>query len=202
MVKIISSNFLYKFSPQTNFCQYQNALISSEDIHKNLGQLEQMLGVQPDTNYHFDILEDTFEEAAEQFLYLTTCPNRIKDWVSLFKSLLENSSPKLLILSLNRFLKASDNSYIKPIATKLLAKVQNYITLYYGDIDSLTSNVPKSSQTFKESGMKSRKEDLLNVLFKINPSYQRLPTTLCMCWIAKETLHHHPSFHSVSLEEM
>ena len=51
-----------------------------------------------------NLTEEDYEEAGKMFIYLNMCPKFLFDWTKLYIDLLNNSSPDLIVQTLNRIM--------------------------------------------------------------------------------------------------
>ena len=87
--------------------------------------LERELQIKSSTHINETLTNEELKTAAEMFLYLNMCPDKIKPWIAFYKDLFQTQSSDQIILSLNRLLKgtATQNEYLKNLAEKLLKRI-------------------------------------------------------------------------------
>ena len=104
----------------------RNTLISHNDKLLQVNAVENNLKIgSPGENIH-TLTNKDLKTAAEMFMYLTICPNRIKPWITFYKELFQIQPVDQIILTLNRVMKGSktkQNQYFKKLAVILLKKI-------------------------------------------------------------------------------
>ena len=78
----------------------------------------------------FDIPKVYLKTAAEMFIYYNLCPNFMYDWTKFFMVLLENASPDVIILNLNRVMvigRESGDKAIVDIAKNIFIEISNQL---------------------------------------------------------------------------
>ena len=97
-----------------------------------LSDLEGQLGI---NGPNYSILEDTpepiLETAAEMYLYLLLCPKSVSPWAEFLTSLIQNDSPKEILLTLNRLkiVAMKGNDSFKGIFFNILEKLRHVLNL-------------------------------------------------------------------------
>ena len=118
-----------------------------EDLHieKQVNKIESKVYVTPPDSPE-SILENmdntTLKHAADMFIYLNSCPQSIKSWILLYKDLIMWKTRDVLVLTLNRILKAesvNENDDFKEIAKNILEKVQIDLSLRYKEIFNINN---------------------------------------------------------------
>ena len=74
------------------------------------------------------------------FIYLLTCPTRKIGWIKFYKDLLENSSPNVIILELNRILHSNKIDDDNQIEKQVLDLVRTKLGLSFSNLTSLAGN--------------------------------------------------------------
>ena len=123
-----------------------------EDLHieKQVNKIESKVYVTPPDSPE-SILENmdntTLKHAADMFIYLNSCPQSIKSWILLYKDLIMWKTRDVLVLTLNRILKAESigqNDEFKEIAKSILEKVQIDLSLQYKEILNINNGKMES----------------------------------------------------------
>ena len=123
-----------------------------EDLHieKQVNKIESKVYVTPPDSPE-SILENmdntTLKHAADMFIYLNSCPQSIKSWILLYKDLILWKTRDVLVLTLNRILKAESigqNDEFKEIAKSILEKVQIDLSLQYKEILNINNGKMES----------------------------------------------------------
>ena len=120
--------------------QCTKGILEDSHIEKQVRKIESKVYVTPPDSPE-NILENmdntTLKHAADMFVYLNSCPQSIKSWILLYKDLIDVSNRDVLVLTLNRILKAESidrNDEFKDIAKSILEKVQIDLSLQYKEI--------------------------------------------------------------------
>ena len=120
--------------------QCTKGILEDSHIEKQVEKIESKVSVTPPDSPE-SILENmdntTLKHAADMFIYLNSCPQSIKSWILLYKDLIDVSNRDVLVLTLNRILKAENidqNDEFKDIAKRILEKVQIDLSLQYKEI--------------------------------------------------------------------
>ena len=86
--------------------------------------------------------EEDYEAAGKMFIYLTICPKFLFDWTKLYIELLNNSSPDLIVQTLNRIMVTATlkkDVNIKKITSINFEKITNTFNLKYKFIDKFNN---------------------------------------------------------------
>ena len=108
----------------------------SESFSKTIAQ---RINVSISDTINPNIKIETTERAAKIFLYLHTCPKSLVTWKFLFKELFLKSTPKLMILTLNRLMISAETKNYKffQIFQKIFDKLGQVLDLKYKYVDRL-----------------------------------------------------------------
>ena len=94
-------------------------------------------------NYNlYNFRDEQFESAAKMFIYLNLCPKFMFDWIKLYVDLLQNASPDIIVLTLNRILiiaKTRGDEVIRNLTKNMFLKVTNILSLKFQSIDEINS---------------------------------------------------------------
>ena len=72
---------------------------------------------------------DHLETAAKMFIYLNTCPGKLKSWFLFYKYLFETESLDKILLTLNRMMKSSrieKHHFLTTISKKVFMNMYQY----------------------------------------------------------------------------
>ena len=89
----------------------------------------------------YNIPKEYLEIAGPMFIYWNLCPKFKYDWILYYKDLIQNGSPDIIALSLNRIMIIADMKKDKvnfEIAKKMVKIAKNYLPFKYPLIDRLT----------------------------------------------------------------
>ena len=128
----------------TDECDAYNSFLSENDMKNAIRKMEELLN----TTGSYDIKENVngtlLKDAAEMFIYLQFCPKPLtkSPWRDFYANLLMNSSPKLIISTLNRILKSSEleTGNGKNVPEKLLEKIRENLQLQHKNIKIMTKD--------------------------------------------------------------
>ena len=130
--------------------QCTKGILEDSHIEKQVNKIESKVYVTPPDSPE-SILENmdntTLKHAADMFIYLNSCPQSIKSWILLYKDLIMWKTRDVLVLTLNRILKAESigqNDEFKEIAKSILEKVQIDLSLQYKEILNINNGKMKS----------------------------------------------------------
>ena len=111
-----------------------------------LNYLKQYIpGSHQNDNYevNHNITNEFLKKSAEMFIYSFQCPKFMYDWTMFYIDLMQNASPDIIVLTLNRALitgRANGHKTIMKIAKKLLQKISQQFSLQFSAI-SFTKKV-------------------------------------------------------------
>ena len=130
--------------------QCTKGILEDSHIEKQVNKIESKVYVTPPGSPEI-ILENmdntTLKHAADMFIYLNSCPQSIKSWILLYKDLIMWKTRDVLVLILNRILKAESigqNDEFKEIAKSILEKVQIDLSLQYKEILNINNGKMES----------------------------------------------------------
>ena len=130
--------------------QCTKGILEDSHIEKQVNKIESKVYVTPPGSPEI-ILENmdntTLKHAADMFIYLNSCPQSIKSWILLYKDLIMWKTRDVLVLTLNRILKAESigqNDEFKEIAKSILEKVQIDLSLQYKEILNINNGKMES----------------------------------------------------------
>ena len=130
--------------------QCTKGILEDSHIEKQVNKIESKVYVTPPDSPE-SILENmdntTLKHAADMFIYLNSCPQSIKSWILLYKDLIMWKTRDVLVLTLNRILKAESigqNDEFKEIAKSILEKVQIDLSLQYKEILNINNGKMES----------------------------------------------------------
>ena len=92
-------------------------------------------------NINFNFTNEYLETAAKMFIYWNLCPKFMLDWAQLFKDLLQNASPDIIVLTLNRIMvtgRKNGESFIVNLAKNILIKIGERYSFHFHTIDAFT----------------------------------------------------------------
>ena len=123
------------------FIMTSSVLEHNEDIDINLKEIENKLGIKASTEIQKNISKETLKTAAEMFLYLNLCAkSTMFQWIQFYTNLLQNASPDMIVIALNRILVAAKFSGAEAsVGTKVFIYVAMKLSLKYHIVDQLTS---------------------------------------------------------------
>ena len=75
--------------------------------------------------------------AADMFQYLDGCPQTLKLWIVFYNDLFQVASPDMIILTVNRLMKTTRNSFLRRLSQIIFKKLTTLFSLKYDDIHSL-----------------------------------------------------------------
>ena len=84
-----------------------------------------------------NITYEFLTKAAEMFIYSYQCPKFMYDWTRFYIDLMQNASPDIIVLTLNRAFitgRANGHKTILKIAKKLLQKISQQYSLQFKTI--------------------------------------------------------------------
>ena len=164
LVKTTRKSFLsHKFRTKSNGldCDRANSytLLIDYFIKFNIDSLAEKLGLNPLSVPNENVSHKTLETAGEIFTYLNYCPDKLE---SIITNVLENETPKDIILAFISILKSSTNS-IKQSMRNILSKVMESFKLdTYEKIQILTKGNCYTNDAFSRctSKMNFTAEDI------------------------------------------
>ena len=113
--------------------------------------LEKVLGSQEaDINSAYNISTRFLETAGEMFIYWNLCPKFMYEWNKFYIDLMQNASPDIIVLTLNRIIKTGEQNgdkTIMEIARKLLRTISEKYSLVFQQIDALTKKSPSKQNS-------------------------------------------------------
>ena len=122
-----------------------NNLLVEYFIKMNIDSLAEKLQLNPTSVPNENVSYKTLETAGEIFTYLNYCPDKLE---SIITNVLENETPKDIILAFTSILKSSTNS-IKQSMRNILSKVMESFKLdTYEKIQVLTKGKCYTNDTF------------------------------------------------------
>ena len=98
-----------------------------------------ILGSDQNDNYEVNqnITNEFLTKAAKMFIYSYQCPKFMYDWTRFYIDLMQNASPDIIVLTLNRAFitgRANGHKTILKIAKKLLQKISQQYSLQFKTI--------------------------------------------------------------------
>ena len=107
----LTSSACYKFGFDTN------------EYPELTKELEKILQVNSSLIVSTNVTDETLENAAKVFIYLSFCPGpELLSWKQFFQNMFQNFQSKMMLLNLNRILKNSEGS-IKKITLSIMDKL-------------------------------------------------------------------------------
>ena len=91
-----------------------------------VGAVEQKLLIGSTKIRYKNMTTKDLQIAAEMFLYLNSCPEILKPWIVFYKDLFGNQPANVIVLTLNRMLKADNSS--KNEEFKNITKVDFFVS--------------------------------------------------------------------------
>ena len=91
-----------------------------------------------------NMTEETLQEAAEMFIFLTSCSESVRSWFYFYEDLFTERTQEQIIVTLNRVLKGQttpENKDMKTIAIKLFRKVNNILSLKFTEIKHMIQGI-------------------------------------------------------------
>ena len=114
--------------------------------------LEKILQISPEEYILEHVDDQKLEIASKMFLYLSSCSNTLKPWISFYTDLFSNKSPDEIVLALNTISKGSKkstsgNMRLKEFGQRLFRRIIENLSLNYLDIHNITDkNIKQSSK--------------------------------------------------------
>ena len=108
-------------------------LLKLEHMDKSMKKLEKSMAIKSSWFHMTNVSYETFQSAAEMFLFLNYCPPKES---FLFTYIFKNLSPKDIILALSNILKVADED-IKKVAAPVWLHFSKKYNLLYTDIERL-----------------------------------------------------------------
>ena len=141
-------------------CHLFKVLLVDDLIKFNIDSLAEKLQLNPTSVPNANVSHKTLETAGEMFTYLNHCPNKLE---SLMVQILENGTPKDILLAFSSILNSSPKNSIKRSSRNMLLKVLKSLELdTYEKIQILTKGKCYYNDTFSycKSKMSFSDEDL------------------------------------------
>ena len=137
-------------------CDFYKVLFVDNLIKFNIDSLAEKLEMNPTSVPNENVSHKTLETAGEMFTYLNYCPNKLE---SIITNVMENGTPKDIILALSIPLKALPKVERKSI-NKILSKVMESLKLEtYKKIQMITKGICYTNDTFSRCTSKMRLTD-------------------------------------------
>ena len=115
------------------------SLYDSDTVESFVKELEQLLDIEPtEVLLEFED-KNTFKKVAESFLHLASYPKTLKPWFLFYEDLFKKS-PDVILLTLNRIMKARndpDKQSFKQIAQNLFQIFASTFGLQYQDFRNI-----------------------------------------------------------------
>ena len=135
-------------------CQQDTALNSYMIMKGQLENVEKHLNMKSTDIVYANITTEILHTAAKMYLYINACTNPLQHWFTFFIDLLQNKTPDVIFLTLNRILKESMerstlryDKEMKSIAKLLLKNISKY-----DEIHGLFSTFGQSYSSEVETG--------------------------------------------------
>ena len=93
----------------------------------------------------YNISTSFLETAGGMFIYWNLCPKFMYEWKKFYIDLMQNASPDIIVLTLNRIIKTGEQNgdkTIVEIARKIFRKITEKYSLVFQQIDALTKKSP------------------------------------------------------------
>ena len=103
-------------------------LISSDQINLN-------------GNNTYNFTNEYLETGAEMFIYWNLCPKFLLHWAQFYKDLLQNASPDIIVLTLNRIMvtgRKNGDSFLVNLAKNIFIKLGERFFFHFHTIDAFT----------------------------------------------------------------
>ena len=127
-------------------CDVYKVLFVDNLIKFNIDSLAEKLEMNPTYVPNENVSHKTLETAGEMFTYLNYCPNKLE---SIIVQILENGTPKDILLAFSSILNSSPKNSIKRSSRKILLKVLKSLELdTYEKIQILTKGKCYTNDTF------------------------------------------------------
>ena len=143
---------------------------SSSSVQGNkVEALEQLLKIEPSELLMKNMTPEVLKTAAEMFLYLYSCPEKLKPWFLFYNDLFQSHSAHQIILTLNRMMKGTltpHNIFFKKMSKDLFKKASYLFPLKYKEIQSLMRTNAKNYDISKMLGSKGKRFSKVNVTNK------------------------------------
>ena len=148
-------------------CHLYKVLLVDTLIKSNIDSLAEKLQLNPTSVPNETVSHKTLETAGDMFTYLNYCPNKLE---SIIVQILENGTPKDIILAFTSILNSSPKNSIKRSSRNILLNVlKNFELDTYEKIQILTKGKCYYNDTFSncKSKMSFTDEDIrkLGLLF-------------------------------------
>ena len=128
----------------------KHPILPTETIEHAVRALEEELGINSSGMVNGNITDTTLTNAAEKFIYLTTCSKTMELWYAFFDDLFKNHPLGEIILALNRIQKSpgdNEGKFLKMIAKNSLLKIKSEFALKFQQNQwSLLKGTNKSSR--------------------------------------------------------
>ena len=98
-----------KFKNEIGYPSYSYLVVSLESVKNKVREIEKKMNINISSEYFQSISRETIDTAGDMFTYLTFCSNKIKPMINSYKSVLEKSSTKDILLSLLSKIKSSSS---------------------------------------------------------------------------------------------
>ena len=192
IIKDMKIEFTMKFFEDYLYC---------EDIKKLIISLESKMGIEGNSDFLTDISDETFEIAAEMFIYLKSMPpkSEINKITSNIEESIQRLSPKMLLIMLNRLLIANgkDLAYKEEIGNIFLkirklwnpSHEQLALSLNFeaSENGSFYDSWLEETEVMEEIDIDEYSEILNNPVHIFNTKGNLMPSALIpFCWFGKK----------------
>ena len=92
-------------------------------------------------NNSYNFTNEYLETGAKMFIYWNLCPKFMLDWAQFYKDLLQNASPDIIVLTLNRIMVAArkyGDSFLMNLAKNIFMKLAEMYSFHFHTIDAFT----------------------------------------------------------------
>ena len=135
-----------KLATFDTFCGEDQELYTASVWTGVVAALEQQLNIEPSETIVENITRKQLDIAGQFFLYLNSCPYKLKPWILFYRDVFKNYSPDQIVLALNRIMKITpnvQNHVFQTIAQKLFKKAAIQFSLNYKNIQSM---IPQNTE--------------------------------------------------------
>ena len=130
-IKEIRKEYFFDFLSSTK-CYDQDIFVEESATERFLQTIKEKLNTSSEEeNINPNIKTETLEKAAEMFIYLNMCPRSLFTWKFFMTELFLKTTPKLMILTMNRLLKSAQKQNLKflYIFEKIFTKLEDVLGL-------------------------------------------------------------------------
>ena len=125
-----------------------DSLLSNKNIQVIMNNLERELKLNATSTLNENVPMKTLQISGEMFTYLNSCPSSFKKILSFTKYLIENETPRQIMLAFTSIIKTSKNA-AKDRAVEIFTKaMETFHLLQYEEIQIITKGKCYNKATF------------------------------------------------------